>query len=263
MSISQPRVSCSQHPQRTSRGRSRATTLDGCLQALRQAETGIAWELVAVMNDASEESRAVLAQHHAADPRILAVWPGQHVQFALGCNLGFAASCGERVVFRDGQTLGYPLYAGLDGALACCRRDHQLQAVTGACLALRAADFAAVRGFDAGFLNSQEDVDLCLRLLQLPDRHICVSTAATTAIHSESVAPGRFRHTRWSRTRFVQRWQGQINADDLATYSRNGMAVTGWREDSAAKRREGLGAGRAILEPATPALKVAVGRGSS
>ena len=166
-------------------------------------------------------------------------------------------------VFRDGQTLGYPLYARLDGELACCRHDHQLQAVTGACLALRATDLAAVRGFDAGFLNSQEDVDLCLRLLQLPDRHICVSTAATTAIHSESVALGRFHHTRLSRMRFVQRWRGQIKAEDLATYRRDGMAVTGWREDSADKRREGLGASRAILEPAPTALKVAVERATA
>ena len=245
------------------------------------------------MNDASPESRAVLAQHQDVDPRIRAVWPDENVQFALGCNLGFAASRGERVVFlnndcrvqsgwleallapladpdvaavqprllkpdgtvqclgvvfRDGQTLGYPLYAGLDGEWPCCQQEHQLQAVTGACLALRAADFAAVRGLDAGFINSQEDVDLCLRLLQLPEQQRCVSTAATTAIHSESVAPGRFRHTRWSRMRFVQRWQGQINADDLATYSRDGMAVTGWREDSADKRREGLGAGRPSLK---------------
>lgn len=269
------------------------TELDGCLLAVRQAETGIAWEVVAVMNDASPESRAVLAEHQAADPRIRAVWPGENVQFALGCNLGFAASRGEQVVFlnndchvqpswleallapladpavaavqprllkpdgtvqclgvvfREGQTLGYPLYAGLDGELACCQHDHQLQAVTGACLALRASDFAAVRGFDAGFINSQEDVDLCLRLQQLPDRNLCVSTAATSAIHSESVAPGRFRHTRWSRMRFVQRWRGQIHADDLATYHRDGVTVTGWLEDSADKRREGLGAGRAVLE---------------
>ena len=62
------------------------------------------------------------------------------------------------------------------------------------------------------------------------------------------MAPVRFRHTRWSRMRFVQRWQGQINSDDLATYSRDGMAVTGWREDSADKRREGLGAGRPSLK---------------
>ena len=68
------------------------------------------------------------------------------------------------VVFRQGQTLGYPLYAGLDGGLACCQQEHRLQALTGACLAVRSGDFAAVQGFDAGFLNSQEDVDLCLRL---------------------------------------------------------------------------------------------------
>ena len=60
--------------------------MDGCLEALRQAETGISWEVVAVMNDASPESRAVLAQLQDADLRILAVWPGENVQFALGCN---------------------------------------------------------------------------------------------------------------------------------------------------------------------------------
>lgn len=267
--------------------------LDGCLEALRRAAPSSSWEVVAVMNDASAESRAVLAQHQNADPRIRAVWPGENVQFALGCNLGFAASRGERVVFlnndcrvqagwleallapladpavaavqprllkpdgtvqclgvvfRAGQTLGYPLYAGLDGGLACCRQDHQLQAVTGACLALRATDFAAVRGFDAGFINSQEDVDLCLRLLQLPDRQRCVSTAATTAVHSESVAPGRFRHTRWSRMRFVQRWKEEVLADDEAIYAADGLVVESWKEDSADSRRAGIGAGRAVLQ---------------
>lgn len=266
--------------------------LDGCLQALRQAATSIAWEVVAVMNDASTESQAVLTAHQQADRRIRAVWPGENVQFALGCNLGFAASRGERlvflnndcrvdagwleallapladagvaatqprllkpdgtvqclgVVFRDRQTLGYPLYNGLDGELSCCRHDHQLQAVTGACLALRAGDFAAVRGFDASFINGQEDVDLCLRLLELPDRQVCVSTTATSIVHSESVAPGRFRHTRWSRMCFVQRWWGQIQPDDLAIYRRDGLEVVEWREDAREYCRDGIGAGRPSL----------------
>jgi hypothetical protein len=50
----------------------------------------------------------------------------------------------------------------------------------------------------------------------------------------------------------VQRWKGQINADDLATYSRDGVEVAGWREDSADKRRDGIGAGRAELLPTHP-----------
>lgn len=277
--------------------------LDGCLQAVRQAHGSSRWELIAVMNDASPESEAVLVKHQQADARIRAVRPGENVMFALGCNLGFAASAGTQVVFlnndcrvqsgwleallapladpevaavqprllkpdgtvqclgvvfRDGQTLGYPLYAGLDGQLACTNQEHRLQAVTGACVALRAADFASVRGFDAGFLNSQEDVDLCLRLLRLPERKVCVSTPATTVLHSESVAPGRFRHTRWSRKRFVQRWRSQVKSDDEAIYTADGIVVASWKEDSESLLWEGIGAGRAVLQPPNKQIKAAI-----
>lgn len=269
--------------------------LDGCLDSLRRAASSWRWELIAVMNDAAPDSRAVLERHAQADGRIRAVWPGENVQFALGCNLGFAASKGERVVFlnndcrvqsgwldalmapladpalaavqprllkpdgtvqclgvvfRDGQTLGYPLYAGLDGALPCCTKEHQLQAVTGACVGVRAKDFATVRGFDAGFLNSQEDVDLCLRLQELAGREFCMSTPATTVVHSESVAPGRYRHTRWSRHWFTRSYLSRITADDLEIYRSDGIAVRGWLEDSRDLCRERIGVGRAILAPA-------------
>jgi len=40
-------------------------------------------------------------------------------------------------------------------------------AVTGACLAIRKADFEAVGGFDEGFLNGGEDVDLCFKIAAL------------------------------------------------------------------------------------------------
>jgi GT2 family glycosyltransferase len=266
--------------------------LDECLISVQQA-TGIwAWELIAVMNDAAPDSGSVLERHTQKDRRIRAVWPGENVQFALGCNLGFAASKGERVVFlnndcrvqtgwldalmapladpsvgavqprllkpdgtvqclgvvfRDGQVLGYPLYAGLDGGLPCCNKEHQLQAITGSCLGLNAIDFAMVRGLNACYLNSQEDVDLCKRLLDLAGRERCVSTPATTVVHSESRAPGRFRHTRWSRHLFVRKHQNRIKADDLEIYRCDGIELTGWLEDSSDYCREGIGAGRAIL----------------
>jgi GT2 family glycosyltransferase len=232
--------------------------LDGCLQALRQGNNTRRWEVIAVMNDASEQSKKVLAKHQQHDSQIRAVWPGENVQFALDCNLGFAASSGEQVillnndcrvtlgwmeglldplkdgavaavqprmlkpggtvqclgvVFSHGQPLGQPLHAGLDSDIAFSRKEYRLQAVTGACLAMRSADFAAVEGLDARFINSQEDVDLCLRLLQLPERQFCMSTDGATLVHSESLAPGRFRHTQWSRMRFNQRWRGKIESD--------------------------------------------------
>jgi hypothetical protein len=125
-------------------------------------------------------------------------------------------------------------------------------------LALRAADFAAVQGFDAGFLNSQEDVDLCLRLLRLPGRKVCVSTPATTVVHSESVAPGRLRHTRWSRQRFVKRWHSEVNADDEEIYAADGIVVASWKEDSESLMREGIGAGRAVLQRPQEQIKATI-----
>jgi len=43
----------------------------------------------------------------------------------------------------------------------------KVSAVTGACLAIRRADFEAVGGFDEGFLNGGEDVDLCFKVAAL------------------------------------------------------------------------------------------------
>jgi len=47
--------------------------LDGCLQALKLAESSRRWELIAVMNDPSPQSTAVLAAHQQNDCRIQAV----------------------------------------------------------------------------------------------------------------------------------------------------------------------------------------------
>lgn len=186
------------------------------------------------------------------------LWPGENVQFALGCNLGFAASRSERlvflnndcrvqagwldalmaplddpmvaavqprllkpdgtvqclgVVFRAGQALGEPLHAGLDGKLPCCNREHHLQAVTGACMGMRAKDFASIRGFDAAYINSQEDTDACLRLKSALNREKCTCTTAVSVLHTESKAPGRFAHTAWSRQRFIHNYQRQISPD--------------------------------------------------
>lgn len=244
--------------------------LNGCLESVRQGPSSRHWELIAAMNDDAADSRAVPERHAQADGRIRAVWPGENAQFALGCNLGFAASRGEQllflnndcriqagwldalmaplsdpavaavqprllkpdgtvqclgVVFRKGQALSEALYAGLDGGIACTNKEHRLQAGTSACLAIRAADFAAVQGFDAGFINSQEDVDLCLCVLRLPKRQCCVSTPVSSVVHSESEAPGRFQHTRWSRLQYGLRWRGELQADAAAFNAADGIAI--------------------------------------
>jgi GT2 family glycosyltransferase len=266
--------------------------LDACLQSLREANNGWEWEAIAVMNDATEESKNVLIKHRDCDARIRAVWPGENLQFALGCNLGFAATRGHwlvllnndcrvssgwldglikplqddavaatqprlvkpngtvqslGVVFHEGQTLGYPLYAGLPVNLPCVQRPHRLQALTGACLAMRAHDFANVQGLDCRYINSQEDIDLCLRLLKIEGRHYCLSSHVSEVVHSEGRAPGRYGHSAWSRHQFVRRWARRISADDQSIYNDDDVVIDTFKPDKPEREREGIGAGRAVF----------------
>lgn len=278
--------------------------LDGCLASLQQAHTNWRWELIAVMNDAADDSKDVISRYQQTDDRIKALWPEENLQFALGCNLGFSAAQGSwivflnndcrvrsgwldslispllldgsvagvqprllkpdgsvqslGVVFREGQTLGYPLYGGLDGQLLCTLKDHHLQALTGACLALRALDIAAVHGFNASFLNSQEDVDLCHRVLALPERRVFLSIASITIEHREGVSPGRFNHVAWSRLRFHLRWRGFIRSDDLAIYCADGMELVTWNSDKSARLGRELESCSAVLKQRTYCSKPAI-----
>lgn len=267
--------------------------LEACLNALRAAQNQTRWEAVIVMNDSTSLNGDVVFKHSCDDPRIRAVWPGENLQFALGSNLGFAASNGHwlvllnndcqvtrgwldslieplndefvaatqprlvgsdgsvrslGVVFHSKQTLGYPLYAGLPATLPCVGKPHQLQALTGACLAMRAGDFASIDGLDCRYINSQEDIDLCLRLLQLPERRYCLSCPDSEVIHGEGRSPGRYNHSAWSRHQFVRRWSKRIRPDDASIYAEDDISIASFRADKREYVQAGIGAGRAILQ---------------
>ena len=267
--------------------------LEACLNALRGAKNQTRWEAVIVMNDSTSLNGDVVLKYSRDDPRIRAVWPGENLQFALGCNVGFAASNGHwlvllnndcqvtrgwldalieplkddfvaatqprlvgsdgsvrslGVVFHSEQTLGYPLYAGFPATLPCVRKPHQLQALTGACLAMRAGDFASIDGLDCRYINSQEDIDLCLRLLQLPERRYCLSCPDSEVIHGEGRSPGRYNHSAWSRHQFVRRWSLRIRPDDASIYAEDEIGLASFRADKREYEQAGIGAGRAILQ---------------
>jgi GT2 family glycosyltransferase len=271
-----------------------STETDNCLRSVREAKNTLQWEIIAVMNDESTANCMVVNKHKAEDRRVRLVWPGENLQFALGCNLGFSISTGTwlvvlnndcqvksgwldaliaplktpriaatqprllkpdgsvqslGVVFSQSQTLGYPLYAGQPSTLDCTLKTHELQALTGACLAVRAKDFAYIRGFDCRYINSQEDIDLCLRLLQLPEREACLSLGSTDVLHGESRAPGRFSHSRWSRHQFVRRWANRIESDDEKIYLEDNVIIKGFTPDHLDLEYAGIGAGRPRIQP--------------
>ncbi len=94
-----------------------------------------------------------------------------------------------------------------------------LSAVTAACMLVRANVFRAVGGFDEGYVNGYEDVDLCFKLRERGLR--VVYTPRSELYHHESVSDGRFRHVAHNTVRLHQRW-----VDRFDRYDRNRWAET-------------------------------------
>ena len=85
--------------------------------------------------------------------------------------------------------------------------DYDVTAVTGACLAIRKPLFDLLGGFDEGFINGYEDVDLCLRVGRAGYRIRYASEATVT--HLESQTAGRFDHVRHNVDRLRAKWENQ------------------------------------------------------
>ncbi|MBD5779237.1 glycosyltransferase family 2 protein [Pelagicoccus sp. NFK12] len=77
-------------------------------------------------------------------------------------------------------------------------------AVTAACLAIRAETFRSVGGFDESYRNGCEDVDLCMKLKKAGYR---LYVALDSVIrHHISISPGRNRHNDRNTETFRRRW---------------------------------------------------------
>lgn len=126
---------------------------------------------------------------------------------------------GSRLVFADGriQHAGVTL-SEVDGILTAANLETEeptrdVPAVTGACLAIRATAFAGLGGFDAGFWNGYEDVDLCLRCGALDGKvRYC---ATSNVIHYASASgPERWSAVQQNIDRLQEKWKaGWYNSD--------------------------------------------------
>ncbi len=90
------------------------------------------------------------------------------------------------------------------------RRDFQ--AVTGACLLIEKATYDEVGGLDEAYVNSFEDVDLCLKVLASGRRVVYCPEAVV--IHHESISEGRHDHDIANGCRLQERWRDFIVGDD-------------------------------------------------
>ena len=91
-------------------------------------------------------------------------------------------------------------------------RPQVLRCLTAACLLVRRDAFAAVGGFDEGYWNGNEDVDLCLKLGEAG--WLLVYRPESVVVHHESQS-GEERWSRWDANvaRLNERWRDRITPD--------------------------------------------------
>jgi len=85
------------------------------------------------------------------------------------------------------------------------------QAVTGACMLIPKGLFDRLGGFDEGFLNGYEDVDLCFQVREAGYR--VVYTPKSVLYHFESISEGRFKAEKENEKRLQEKWAGKIKPD--------------------------------------------------
>lgn len=118
---------------------------------------------------------------------------------------------GCRLVYPDGRIQHAGVYLDRPGG---CLTAHNVltdessrivEAVTGACLAIRAATFADLHGFDTGFVNGYEDIDLCLRAAEA-GWWIWYDRDATVCHLESQSGPARWTHVRQNIERLNEKW---------------------------------------------------------
>jgi GT2 family glycosyltransferase len=140
----------------------------------------------------------------------------------VGAKLVFPTGAVQHAGVIFGQD-GYPhnLYAGLPPESPEVNRSRRLQAVTGACMLVRREVFEALDGFDAGYENSLEDVDLCLRAGAAGGEvHYCHEALV---VHLESASRGRRDRFERSLELYRLRWRDSVRRDDLSVYAADGL----------------------------------------
>lgn len=147
----------------------------------------------------------------AIDPQVGAVgcmllYPDWRIQHA-GVVLGIGEGVGH---FDAGRRDGEPGWLGRNLI------PHEASAVTGACLAVERAKFAAADGFDARLPVEYNDIDLCLRLDELG--FVTLWTPFARLVHFESATRGKATFRRLDkhaaeRAYFRQRWADRLRDD--------------------------------------------------
>lgn len=197
---------------------------------IRQLPMNYGFEVAA--NVAFAESTGEYVYFLSADAYVREGW----LKPLIGALESGAAAAQSLLVYGDGTvqsagTLltsdGYPLQFLNGHPLADALRHggKDLHALSGAALFLRADQFAALRGFDALYVNGYDDIDISLRLAQKTGAPLVVSSESV-AVHRDSVIRGRYNRELENHLRFRTKWPDlSIDLSLADHYARLGLTV--------------------------------------
>lgn len=114
---------------------------------------------------------------------------------------------GAKLVYPDGRIQHAGVY--LDSSDGFYGGHHvtsdapsrYVAAVTGACMAVRRDEFLSLGGFDTGYRNGNEDMDLCLRYREA-EQLIWYAREAVVTHHESASGPARWTHVSDNIARF-------------------------------------------------------------
>ncbi|MDO8507922.1 MAG: glycosyltransferase family 2 protein [bacterium] len=114
------------------------------------------------------------------------------------------------------------LYYNEDPDKESVNKTREFQAVTAACMAIKKDVFEEAGGFDDGYVNGMEDIDLCFKVKKLGYRIFYCSDSLV--IHHESVSEGRYKATNKNEEIFLKKWKGGVIPDEERYYREDGFS---------------------------------------
>ncbi len=241
-----------------------------CLESIKTHTNSLEYEVILVDNGSASDTADGLRQLAQEFSNVHLVPNYENYMFALGNNIGVAASHGKYIVLLNNDTevtrqwlnelvaplrldakiglagprllypdetvqaagmvfsarskIPYHIYRNAPGSAPYVNKKREFQALTGACLAVRAEDFIRLRGLDACFANGGEDIDFCFRVRTVLNKKILYNPR-TIVYHHENKAPGRNTHIQHNRRLLAERWGGSVVPDDQRFYAEDGFQV--------------------------------------
>ena len=95
-----------------------------------------------------------------------------------------------------------------DAGAPLLRSWREVDALTGACFGIRRETWRELGGFDEGFVNGGEDIDLCLRAQAMGRRNLIA--LRSVVCHHISASAGRKLRDEQNTFRLVRRWHERI-----------------------------------------------------